>query len=188
MSVPVWKRKLSSAQFIYEVYTLNIRLGEILENKPQKYKANYADDIIKTALEALEHLQIADSIYLTKYSSVKDYEIRREHLLVARGQIEHVATASFIFLEIVKRHHHASEGKPKKRRKSVNIELTPEEVAAMTDEAEERRRKQEAEYKKKIADQEIEIGESCETAYNLISGLLDADKELYKQYIKPKEL
>ena len=36
MSVPVWKRKLSSAQFIYEVYTLNIRLGEILENKPQK--------------------------------------------------------------------------------------------------------------------------------------------------------
>lgn len=27
MAVPVWKRKLSSAQFIYEVYTLNIRLG-----------------------------------------------------------------------------------------------------------------------------------------------------------------
>lgn len=37
MAVPIWKRKVSSAQFIYEVYTLNIRLGEILMNKPQKY-------------------------------------------------------------------------------------------------------------------------------------------------------
>ena len=73
MAVPVWKRKLSSAQFIYEVYTLNIRLGEILENKPQKYKANYADDIIKTALEALEHLQIADSIYQSWRGYAKQY-------------------------------------------------------------------------------------------------------------------
>lgn len=118
MSVPVWKRKVSSAQFIYEVYTLNIRLGEILMNKPQKYKPNYADDIIKTALSCLEHLQIADSVYLSKYSSVGDYELRREHLLTARGQLEHIATASYIFLELVKRHDHASEGKQKKKKKT----------------------------------------------------------------------
>lgn len=180
MSVPVWKRKLSSAQFLYEVYTLNFRLGEILANKPQKYKPNYADDIIKTALSCLKHLQIADSIYLSKYSSVQDYELRRENLLTARGEIEHIATASYIFLEIVKRHDHASEGKPRKKPKKA-AELTEEELTA----AEERRRKQEEEYKKKLSDQELEIGEACETAYKLISGVLDSDKAIYKEYIKP---
>lgn len=180
MSVPVWKRKVSSAQFIYEVYTLNIRLGEILMNKPQKYKPNYADDIIKTALSCLEHLQIADSVYLSKYSSVGDYELRREHLLTARGQLEHIATASYIFLELVKRHDHASEGKQKKKKKT-DIEKTEEELTA----AEERRKKQEEEYKKKLSDQELEIGDTCETAYKLISGVLDYDKEIYKTYIKP---
>lgn len=181
MSVPVWKRKVSSAQFIYEVYTLNIRLGEILMNKPQKYKQNYADGIIKTALSCLEHLQIADSVYLSKYSSVGDYELRREHFLTARGQLEHIATASYIFLELVKRHDHASEGKPKKK---AGLEKTKEELNA----AEERRKKQEEEYKKKLSDQELEIGDACETAYRLISGVLDRDKEIYKTYIKPKEL
>lgn len=178
MAVPIWKRKISSAQFIYEVYTLNIRLGEILMNKPQKYKQNYADGIIKTALSCLEHLQIADSIYLSKYSSVGDYELRREHLLTARGQLEHIATASYIFLELVKRHDHASEGKPKKK---ADPEKTEEELNA----AEERRKKQEEEYKKKLSDQELEIGDVCETAYRLISGVLDHDKEIYKTYIKP---
>ena len=152
MSVPIWKRKLSSAQFIYAVYTLNIRIGEIMANKPQKYKPNYADDIIKTALSCLEHLQIADSIYFTKYSSAEDYKLRRENLLIARGEVEHIATACFIFLEIVKKHDHASERK------------------------------------KKIADQELEIGDLAEKAYKLIGGVLDSDKEIYKTYIRPKEL
>lgn len=151
MSVPVWMRKLSSAQFIYEVYTLNIRLGEIMANKPQKYKPNYIDDIIKTALSCLKHLQIADSIYLTKYSTAEDYFIRRENFLTARGELEHIATASYIFLEIVRKHDHASE------------------------------------QKKKIADQELEIGEITEKAYKLIGGVLTSDKEIYKTYIRPKE-
>lgn len=176
MSVPVWKRKASSAQFIYEVYTLNIRLAEIMANKPQKYKANYGDEIIKSALSCLEHLQIADSIYLSKYSSVEDYNLRREHLLTARGLLNHISTAGFIFLELVKRHDHASEGKPSKK------PLSPKEIT----DAEERRRRQEREYKKKLSDQELEIGESCETAYKLISALLDADRKIYKEYIKPR--
>ena len=53
MSVQTWKRKLSNAEYIYQVYQLNIRLGEILVNKPQKYKTNYTDEIVKTALGAL---------------------------------------------------------------------------------------------------------------------------------------
>lgn len=104
MSVPVWKRKLSGAEYIYQVYKLNIRLGEILANKPKKYRNNYSDEIIKTALSALKHLQIVDDIFLTKWSSKQDYEIRHEHLHIARGEINNIATACYIFLEIVRAH------------------------------------------------------------------------------------
>lgn len=110
MSVPTWKRKLSGAEYVYQLYQLNIRLGEILVNKPQKYKQNYTDAIVKAALAALEHAQIADSVYLGQYSKEQDYRFRREQLLLAKGEVQHVATACFIFLEIVRRHDHAGEG------------------------------------------------------------------------------
>ena len=109
MSVPTWKRQLSGAEYIYQTYQLNIRLGEILVNKPQKYKQNYADEIIKTGLSALGHVQIADSIYLGKSFSERDYLLRREQLVLARGEIHHVATSTFIYLEIVRKHDYASD-------------------------------------------------------------------------------
>ena len=109
MSVQTWKRKLSSAEYVFQLYQLNIRLGEILINKPKKYKTNYADEIVRTALSALEDVQIADSIYFTKNSSEQEYLVRRERLILARGKIQHVATASFIFLEIVRKHDYASQ-------------------------------------------------------------------------------
>ena len=156
MSVQVWKRKLSSAEYIYQVYKLNIRLGEILINKPQKYKTNYADAIIQTALSALEHAQIADSIFLSRYSSEADFLVRREHLQIAKGKIDHIATACFIYLEIVRKHDHAGEAANGNDR-----------VYA------------------KLYEQELEIGEMCENCHKLISGVIKADNELYKKHIKP---
>lgn len=158
MSVPVWKRKLSSAEYVYQVYQLNIRLGEILANKPQKYKTNYTDHIIQTALSALNHVQIADSVYLSKYSSEDDYLLRRKSLQLARGEIQHLATACYVFLEIVRKHDYASE----------------------TDE-------KAAQRKEKLYNQELEIGGKCEDCYNLISGVISSDSEVYKKYIKPRE-
>lgn len=110
MSVPVWKRNLSKAEYIYQTYRMNIRLGEILANKPKKYQKNYSDELIKTALSALKHLQVADSIFLTKQSTKKECEIREENLLLAKAEIAHVATVAYIFLEIVRTHDAASEG------------------------------------------------------------------------------
>lgn len=159
MSVPTWKRKLSEAEFVYQVYQLNIRLGEILENKPQKYKANYTDEIVKTALSALENVQLADSIYFSRYSSESDYLIRREQLLLAKGKMQHIATACFIFLEIVRKHDRASEGDHAKASR----------IAA------------------KIYDQEIEIGDRCETCHNLIAGVIKSDNGIYNKYIKPRK-
>lgn len=109
MSVPTWLRRLSGADYVYQTYVLNIEIGKILANKPKKYKPNYSDGIIKSALSALKHLQMADSIYLSKYSFARDYFIRRDLLLKARGEIQHVATAIYVFLEIVRKHDHGSE-------------------------------------------------------------------------------
>ena len=131
MSVPLWKRKLSSAEFLYRTYQLNIRLGQILANKPKKYKQNYADEIIKTALSALKHLQIADSIYFTKYSSKQDYELRHQYFTLAKGEVAHIATACYVFLEIVRKNDYASEGKAAEYAKLYDQEL---EIGALCEE------------------------------------------------------
>lgn len=154
MSVPTWKRKISKAEYIYRLYLLNIRLGEIFVNKPKKYKDNYSDAIIKTALSALNHAQIADSIYLSKYTTSYEFEIRERNLILARGEIASVATDSYIFLEIIRKHDYASE--------------------------------QDERLFQKLYDQELEIGKMCEDCYNLISGIIKSDKEVYKKYISAK--
>ncbi|MGN0362586.1 MAG: hypothetical protein ACI4ET_07075 [Bilifractor sp.] len=123
MSQPEWKRRLSGAEYIYQTYLLNVRLGEIMANKPQKYKQNYTDEIIKTALSALKHTQTADEIFLSRNSTAKEYEIRAANLIAARGEVSHVATASFIFLEIVRKHDYASEGKEKEFQKLYDQEM-----------------------------------------------------------------
>lgn len=156
MSVPTWKRKLSSAEYLYQVYRMNIRLGEILMNKPQKYKTNYADAIIQTALSALKHAQIADSIFMSKYTKEEDYRTRRQSLLLARGEIQHIATACYIYLEIVRKRDYASEATGRSDKQYA-----------------------------KLYDQELEIGGMCETCHRLISGVIKADTEIYNKYIRP---
>lgn len=122
MSVPVWKRKLSSTEYVYQIYMMTIRLSEILVNKPQKYKTNYTDSIIQASLAALDYAQTADSIYLSKYSQEQDYLLRRKCLQLAKGKVQHIATACYVFLEIVRRHDYASEG-PEKADKILRQEL-----------------------------------------------------------------
>ena len=157
MSVPTWKRKLSSAEYLYQTYRMNIRLGEILMNKPQKYKTNYADAIIQTALSALKHSQIADSIFMSKYTKEEDYRMRRQNLLLARGEIQHVATACYIYLELVRKRDYASEAASGNGRQYA-----------------------------KLYDQELEIGGMCEACHKLISGVIKADTEIYNKYIRPR--
>ena len=159
MSVPTWKRKLSGAEYVYQLYQLNIRLGEILANKPQKYKQNYTDKIIRTALEALEHTQIADSIYLGQYTRERDFLIRREQLLLAKGKVQHLATASFIFLETVRKHDYAAESDQAKAGRMYA----------------------------RLYDQELEIGDRCERCHELIAGVIKSDNELYNKYIKARK-
>ena len=154
--VPSWKRTLSGSEFVYQTYQLNKELGRILANKPKKYKQNYCDEIIKTALSALRHLVTADGIYMSKYTIERDYLLRRQELQKARGEVTAVAVTCYVFLEIVRTHDFASEGEHR------------EDIA-------------------KLYDQEMKIGEMCETCYKLIGGVMKSDTEIYNKYIRPRK-
>lgn len=110
MSVPTWRRVLSGSEYVYQTFLLNKELGRIFANKPKKYKQNYADEIIRTALDALKNVTVASSVFVSKSCRERDYLFRRERLQTARGEIVFVAIASYVFLEIVRTHDYASEG------------------------------------------------------------------------------
>ena len=153
MSVPSWKRTQAASEYVYRIYLLNIRLGEILINKPKKYKANYADAAIHTALSALENAQLADSISLPSSTSLQqDYVMRREALLLARGQLIHLATCTEIFLEIVRKHDYQACGSPTESAR----------LAA------------------KLYEQELEVGALCDQCCELITQTLKADRSYIK--------
>ena len=104
MAVPTWKRKLSNTEYLFQTYNFCIRLNEIMANKPRKYKTNNIDRILNTAFDALKHCQTANSIFFQQNSSEQDYFTRRKFLQTARGEIQNVATISYIFIETVRRH------------------------------------------------------------------------------------
>lgn len=100
MSVPSWKRSVSKSEYIRMLYDLNVRIGQIVMNKPKKYRGSYADMLIKSSLEALKYAQVANSIFMAASTPNEDYTLRRKCLLQARGMVENIATTSQIFLEL----------------------------------------------------------------------------------------
>ena len=55
MSVPAWERTLSKTQFLHELYKFNVRIGQIVTNKPKKYRANYGDMLINYLEKGYAH-------------------------------------------------------------------------------------------------------------------------------------
>ena len=159
MSVQTWKRVLSSAEYVFQTYLLNVRLGQILVNKPQKYKTNYTDKILGTAMDALENVLAADSIYLSRYSLEQDFLKRRAYLQDAKAQVRSVATLSFVFLETV-------------RKQDYSINEYVNDIDWLLG---------------RMSSQEIEIGDMCEKCHKLISGLIKSDAELYRKYIRARD-
>lgn len=111
MSVPSWKRSASKSEYIRLLHDLNVRIGQIVANKPKKYRGSYGDMLIKSSLDALKHAQIANSIFMTASTKAADYDLRRQHLLLARGMVENIATVSQIFLEICRKADRESSAK-----------------------------------------------------------------------------
>lgn len=100
MSVPSWLRSTAKTQYINLLYQLNLKIARIVANGAKKYRKNYGDTLINSALKALQHAQIANSIYVSPKMAIEDYNLRRQHLQIARGTVENLATVSYIYLEL----------------------------------------------------------------------------------------
>ena len=101
MSVPSWERELSGVQYIYELFKFNKRLGQIVMNHPKKYRENYGDHLIQSALDSLKHAQAANAIFMSTGTKEADYLRRRQHLQNALALIDHTSTVADIFLSLV---------------------------------------------------------------------------------------
>lgn len=108
MSVPKYRQNLSSTEYTWRVYKLAVRIGEIIANKPKKYKGTYSDKMIRLSLDALSAVTQANEIFV---KTRLDYEVRRSHLLKARGDLWSLLTISDIFLEQCKKSPNADKEK-----------------------------------------------------------------------------
>lgn len=129
MSVPTWMRSESKTKFLYRLYKLNIRIGEIVANHPTKYRANYGDNLITNALLALNHAQIGNSIYMHVATPESDYQLRRSHLREAKGYTEAIATVAYIYLELTAKTDGVKRDKILKQEEEIGLEC--EEIAKM---------------------------------------------------------
>lgn len=129
MSVPSWLRSESKTKFLHCLYKLNIRIGEIVANHPKKYRANYGDNLISNALLALNHAQMANSIFMNANTPADDFRLRRQHLREARGRVETVSTVAYIYLELISK----TDGAPKNKllKQEEEIGLACSEISKM---------------------------------------------------------
>lgn len=78
-------------------------------NAPKKYRANYADHIIKTGLKALQLAQYGNSIYISKETSDEDFKERGRCFKKAVSLIDNISTTAQIYLELTKNSGTSSE-------------------------------------------------------------------------------
>lgn len=100
MSVPIYERTTSKAEYVWQARQLAVRVGEMVNNKSKKYKNNYSDKIITLSLDIITSVTTANETYV-KFQS--DYEIRRKNLIEAKGKLISLSTIIDIFLEQIKK-------------------------------------------------------------------------------------
>lgn len=103
MSVKVADRGKSYTEYLEESRRLAVEVGKMLANGPKKYRASHGDHIVRCALEAYEHCQMAQSIWVAKGPNAEaDYAQRRHHLKEAKGLTFHIAAAAKVYFDIAK--------------------------------------------------------------------------------------
>jgi hypothetical protein len=107
---------------LWRLYRLAIRIGEIVENHPKKYRPNYGDILIKNTMNALAHAQIGNSIFVYPGMSETEYHTRRAHLREAKGYTEAVATSAYIFLELTAKADGVKREKILKQEEEIGLE------------------------------------------------------------------
>ena len=102
VSVKLCDRSDSKTQFLEELRKLNVRIGQIVVNGPRKYAASHGDHLVRCALEAYKHAQIANKTNYQRGRNVEQaYRIRREHFNEARGLVEHIGSAAKVYFDLM---------------------------------------------------------------------------------------
>lgn len=82
LSVPTYRRKLSNTEYLWQIYLLCARTGEIVANKPKKYKGTFSDRLVNLSLQTLELAIRANEIRVTN----KEEYLKRKSLLTESKQ------------------------------------------------------------------------------------------------------
>ena len=87
MSVYASKRSESKAEFVRVAQELATYTLEQIKKFPKSYRFCLTNDIVRLALEIHENVLRANSIYIHKNMSEKEFELREEYFAKARSAI-----------------------------------------------------------------------------------------------------
>lgn len=98
MSVKVEDRSESKVEYLETARQISMRTAQMVANGPKKYLATYGDHLMRCSLQLFTHVDVANSIYVTRES---DYEQRRKHLLEARGMCYSIESTAKLYTDLV---------------------------------------------------------------------------------------
>ena len=120
MSISTWLQDLSKKQFLWEIYHLNIELGQTIVNLPKKYKWNYGDKLIQLGIKILEEAITGNEI---RAANEAEYQRRTLHLKEARAGLDAMAAEVDIFLKICESSPEVERARLNKNRKKLGDRL-----------------------------------------------------------------
>ena len=126
MSVPTWRRDESKTEFLYQIYQLNIRIGQMTANLPKKYHWSYGNDLVNMALKALYSAQRINREYMNSINYKESYILRTELCNDIITCMDHIGTVAFIYFEICK------ESPEIKGEKKSRLDKWEEEIGTTT--------------------------------------------------------
>ena len=97
MSVPTSERETSSIQYIETARKLAHEVLAYSTRVPKRYWQRLSNPLFNHATETYYHVQCANRIYA---KSDSDYDNRRNHLLDALGNLDHVAALLDIAFDV----------------------------------------------------------------------------------------
>lgn len=98
MAVRVEDRSESKVEYLEVARQISKRTAQMVANGPKKYLATYGDHLMRCSLDMFRHADIGNSIYVTCEA---DYELRRKHLVEARGLAFAIESAAKLYTDLV---------------------------------------------------------------------------------------
>lgn len=98
MTVKVSDRSESKVEYVEQMRQLCVRVAQITANGPKKYRATYADELMRLSLQAVGCVTAANAMYV---STQADFEERRRLLQKGRALTYSIEAAAKLYLDTV---------------------------------------------------------------------------------------